>query len=370
MLIKFRPNTSGNGFLGLCRAIETAATAAAGSTPASPSYMTSWQVLSNTEAGGWTVAQTSPSAVATDAHVEITAPSTQSRFRKRFRMTYNESSTTTSTSYYGLFFPVAYFDYQSPNTSTWTEISNRVLARAGYAATTANYYTYLYNIPASDMDWVIAVTQKYLWLVPIDKQNRFAGALVPSGISDIEGIDDWQTNGPEMTFPFTALYTSSSSTGGASDTNIYDYQFHPFQMLYQMSYGYSTVYTNEQPYSQNSSVIYPTTVGSMQFGQCYDDGPRQYYNTYPKIFSRTSVGGRTQTLWPHYFGNPWQVGPIGQLSGIRYYSNQNSTNYTTDGTNWQTLYPEFLDGVTVTDGNGDKWLVFNKYGVMKGVAVK
>lgn len=59
MLIKFKPDSTNGGYKGLFDGIAAAVTAAAGSTPAAPSYVSSWTVIDNTVAGGWSVNENS-----------------------------------------------------------------------------------------------------------------------------------------------------------------------------------------------------------------------------------------------------------------------------------------------------------------------
>ena len=105
MYVRFKvSSTSSNGYgmKGMVETIRAVAAASAGASISQPAGTTMFQVVSNTEAGGWTVDSSTTSASYTysnwTGNIQINSPTNKAGYQKSFRVVTN-SSTSAYSSY-------------------------------------------------------------------------------------------------------------------------------------------------------------------------------------------------------------------------------------------------------------------------------
>jgi hypothetical protein len=349
MFVKFIPSSGGaSGHQGLYNAIKAAGTAAAGETPAKPAGLTYWEVISNTEAGGWTVTSENIStSLNTGLHIEMASPSrlTPDLRRKRFRL-----QVANTNNYYGCSGYVnTYFDWRAAAGDNWSNYGNR--ACTSYTGTTSStrYDTWLYNSRPHQATFWLSITADHMFLVHSINQMSFS----PVGIAEILGADVYYSDHPIKSSTAATFYSTGNNGTNAGEDYHASYMYKPTVNNHDnRNYGYVTTATN---HVNNVSSSISTTEQQMRWLPPFNDNGTNYYNSY---FPRITSKGKRDTLYPVLHGNPW-MNTIGYLAGVRVVGDTtiDYANYDTS----QVYYDVGRQGTVVHDADGKRWAKFNKF---------
>ena len=366
MFIKFKPSSAANGWTGFLNAIHAAATAAAGSTPAAPANVDVWEVLANTEAGGWSLFGTIPTTEANGSNMQLVAPSGQTRFRKRFQIYMNANATNTP----GRIIPKAYFDYDGSESlgiaaGGWDEIASRVMMSNAGAGTAGqnDYRTWFNRYYPWNLTWWISVTQEYLWITYEGIREPYGG--LPFGVANLEGADDYYTNGLELDSDWAAYYPANNSSttldpigydervGKMYSINMYLYNRGQISNSVA-SWSHLTTEVPSQP-----AAIYTNNNITMRLGPNFEHSTAGIYNTRPPLANRTGKAGKQPTLWPITIGNPHVGTPFSNLKGMKVFADRDNQNFDTYFSSAADI--EYNYGKIFTDNSGQKWYVLRSY---------
>lgn len=375
MFVKFKPSSAANGWTGFLNAIHAAATAAAGSTPAAPANVDVWEVLANTEAGGWTLLGTIPTTESTGANMQLVAPSGQTRFRKRFKIHMNNNTQNMP----GRIVPIAYFDYDGSESlgiaaGGWDEIGSRsMMSHTGTAAAGTNdYRTWFNRSYPYNLTWWISVTQEYLWITYQSTASPYGG--LPFGVANLEGADDYYTNGPELDIDWAAFYPGNNSS---TSTDMVGYDERVGKMYTTNMYLYNRGHVSNSVTSwshlntevpSQANAIYTTNNITMRLGPNFEHSTAGVYNTRPPLANRTGKAGKQPTLWPITIGNPHVGTPFSNLKGMKVFADRDSQDFDTFFSSPADI--EYNYGKIFTDNSGQKWHVLrcvNTAGVKRAV---
>lgn len=362
MFIKFKPSSAGNGWTGFLNAIHAAATAAAGSTPAAPANVDVWEVLANTEAGGWTLFGTIPTTESSGSNMQLVAPSGQTRFRKRFKIYMNNNTTNMA----GRIVPIAYFDYDGSESlgiaaGGWDELGSRTMMQHTGTATagTNEYRTWFNRSYPHNLTWWISVTQEYLWITYHGSASPYGG--LPFGVANLEGADDYYTNGPELNTDWACFYPANSLSTSLDALNYEErvgkmysnnaYLYNRGQISNSTaSWSHKTTEVPSQPHA-----IYTQNNITMRLGPNFEHSTAGIYNTRPPLANRTGNAGKQKTLWPITIGNPHVGTPFSNLKGMKVFADRDNQNFDTYFSSAADI--EYNYGKIFTDNSGQKWYV-------------
>ena len=371
MFIKFKPGTTNNGWTGFLNAIHAAATATAGANPATPTHVDQWEVLSNTEAGGWSLYGSIPTTEANGSNMQLVAPSGQTRFRKRFQIYMNSTLTNIA----GRIIPRAYYDYDGSESLAvdgggWDEIASRVMM--GHTGTntagTNDYRTWMNRSYPHNLTWWIAVTQEYLWITYQGSAAPFGG--LPFGVANLEGADDYYTNGTELDIDWAAFYPVNT-TFNTVDTLNYVERVGKLYSINMYLYNRGQISNSTAEWTHNTTevtgqvnAINTTNNITMRLGPNFEHSTASIYNTRPPLANRTGAAGKQKTLWPITIGNPHTGTPFSNLKGMKIFADRDNQDF--DSYFTSTTDIEYNYGKIFTDNSGQKWYVLRCY-VTNGV---
>ena len=366
MFVKFKPSTAYNGWTGFLNAIHAAATAAAGSTPSTPTNVDYWEVISNTEAGGWSLIGSIPTTESVGSNMQLVAASGQTRFRKRFKIHMNTSNTNIA----GRIVPIAYFDYDGSESlgitaSGWDEIGSRIMmALGGTGSSGANDYRTWWNrsYPYT-FTWYIAVTQEYLWISYQTNSAPFGG--MPFGVSDLEGADDYFTNGNELESDWAVFYPYHSNNTSTDASYLGEFVGKTYSQNYNL-YTRSQVSNGSQYWSHlanevsgQANAINTNNPITLRLGPNFEHSTASTFNTRPPLASRTGTAGKQKTLWPVVIGNPHVGQPFTNFKGMKIFADRDNQDFNTYYSSTRDI--EYNIGKVFTDGDGQKWWVMASY---------
>ena len=366
MFIKFKPGTTNNGWTGFINAIHAAATATAGANPATPTHVDVWEVLANTEAGGWTLLGTIPTTEAVGANMQLVAPSGQTRFRKRFKIHMNANATNTA----GRIVPIAYFDYDGSESlgiaaGGWDELGSRIMmSNTGVGTAAQNEYrTWFNRYYPYNLTWWISVTQEYLWITYQGFTEPYGG--LPFGVANLEGADDYYTNGNELDTDWAAFYPANNSST-ALDPIGYDERVGKMYSINMYLYNRGQISNSVANWSHlttevpsQPTAIYTSNNITMRLGPNFEHSTASVYNTRPPLANRTGKAGKQPTLWPITIGNPHVGTPFSNLKGMKVFADRDHQNFDTYFSSVPDI--EYNYGKIFTDNSGQKWYVLRSY---------
>lgn len=373
MLIAFKPTTTNNGLRGLGHAITTACTAAAGSNPAAPSYVDVWRVISDEEAGGWTVESDSLSgstSIVVGDKLRLSAPTKKldgSLRRKYFGMRINSTSTTT---YNWWNFWVRFPERTNQGTTgSGPESTNRYLSTYGATSNaTASHQAWYYNYDPSQGEWLISVTENYLYIF------RPAGNGVDvvqykselCGVADLTGTPDNLLGSSHAYEPFVGFFhghnTNSPATLADGD-NLHDY------LHVGNGPAYPTTISTDENYKwtenrfqflyTNINTSPSTNQAAMDLGPCYDASARNHHNVLHKTV--TASGSKIYSMHPAAVYNPFYGVPYQTIDGLKYLGNYGDLNYDV------TMNPisNDLNFKYFYDENGDRYIANPSMGIVR-----
>ena len=354
MLVKFSCiQDSSYGLRGLLNAIQTIATAPAGTAPAAPAGIQTWAVIANAEAGGWSVdgANNVPDAVTgpnTANFVQISATTPKSgstdygRYKKVFRLNVNQSSGANA----NWWEPIAYASL-GPNNFVSTFYSPA--ANGGTNGSTTGQFT-AFNVsgntaapqrPANGY-FIVASTANYFYIAygpngfyP-GRNNVFNGqALAPIfGIGDLTSgsAADYSVSDPH--FPCAAFMSTgaieqpTSSSWQAYGDRI-GYRFYTYDWQYGTksvdpqgnAYGayYSCWINNNAVNNNNQFALYTNPIlplGPTYLTDSSANGSQSYLYNYDMMYD--STGNLRPSLIDIVLFQPLQNYPFRRLQGVKY----------------------------------------------------
>lgn len=349
------------GFRGVQNALETIATATAGSTPAKPTGVDQWHVIGNTEAGGWTVeSKDTATGTGTYGYITIKSNTPKTNYVKKF--TIDSYSTDYDAS--GYLKPSGQF---SRNGGTTNDFDTPLQYANTYS--TSNHHSLFYNktgmVANSTRWWHISCTENYIWFWFTTMSNQTNAANNFCGMADLNGVPDVYLEGANYYFPAVGFYSSSTSSTvafGSSTTSYYnDYFAHSSSGMYSSSDDYARqIYNaNNVQYTLTSST--PSNNSNWPLGM----GPTYYYNyagsysaaqTYKPLFD--GKGNKSPSLTPVYYFNPFYNMPMTTLHGFKYYEDhqRTSTSYNRHQNGQQ------IQDKIIYDESGDRYVLQTQYG--------
>jgi hypothetical protein len=366
MFIKFKPGTTNYGWTGFINAIHAAATATAGANPATPTHVDVWEVVSNTEAGGWSLYGSIPTTETSGSNMQLVAPSGQTRFRKRFQIYMNTANTNTA----GRIIPKAYFDYDGSESlaigaSGWNELGSRAMMSftSSTVQATDDYRTWMNRYYPYDLTWWIAVTQEYLWITYQGNSPPYGG--LPFGVANLEGADDYYTNGNELDTDWAAFYPVNT-TQASVDAQYYLERVAKMYSTNNYLYNRGQITNSTAEWTHNTTevagqinAINTTSNLTMRLGPNFEHSTASIYNTRPPLANRTGSAGKQKTLWPITIGNPHTGTPFSNLKGMKIFADRDNQNFDTYFTSTGDI--EYNYGKIFTDNSGQKWYVLKSY---------
>lgn len=373
MLIAFKPNTTNSGLRGLGHAITTACTAAAGSNPAKPQYVDVWRVISDEEAGGWTVESDSLSgatSVIVGDKLRLSAPTKKldgSVRKKYFGMRIN----STNTVHYNWWnFWVRFPERTNMGTTSYSsEATNRYLSYQGATSnTTASNQSWYYNYNPHHGEWLISVTENYLYIFrPAGNGTdvvQYKSELC--GVADLTGTPDNLLGSSHAYEPFVGFYhghnVNSPSTLNDGDS-LYDFLWVGNGPAYPQTISTDENYKWTENRSQfiysNTTTGPSTNQAAMDLGPSYDGSGRTFHNTLHKTV--TSSGSKIYSMHPAAVYNPFWGVPYQTIDGLKYLGNFGDANYDA------TMNPisNDLNFKYFYDENGDRYIANPSMGIVR-----
>lgn len=211
MLVKFKPSSTTYGTYGFANAIKTAATAAAGTTPAKPSYVDDWEVLSNTTAGGWSEISTNFSTSGYITELVAPTPKTASVATDEYKGWRVYRSTANGN--YGATYNIASRWVGNVNTVTGSHTDTQNLTYNSGNNTSA-YYRYWQGgtTSLSSNSFYVAVTAEYMWVWKESSSSTNYDDRHMIGISDLSEGTVWDYSAGSKHFPVGGVFTYTTDT--------------------------------------------------------------------------------------------------------------------------------------------------------------
>jgi len=341
MYVRFKVTSgtsNGWGMKGMVETIRAVAAASAGASISQPAGTTMFQVVSNTEAGGWTVDSSTTSAsnnyTSWSGNIQINSPTNKAGYQKSFKVAPN-SSASSGYSYYGALkcsfkaYDGATARYEGP------------MSYNGSNSSSANSSMWMPNggISNSSLTWHFSCTADYayLWFENDGSRSTFHNNF--AGVSELQSVPASYLGTGNAFFPAVGFYSSSNNSSyafGTSTTNVYhDYFTHSLHGSYPNG--------DDGPYDYvNANNIQYTGQGAFTGNDApMALGPGYYYNTannysttynYKPIFN--GDGLKVGALVPAMYFNPYYGIPFTTLAGFYYYEpfERTSTSYLGMGT--------------------------------------
>jgi len=373
MLIAFKPNTTNSGIRGMCTAIQAAATASAGSNPAKPSYVDTWRVISNEEAGGWTVENdvgSGQSSLTTGEKMLLEAPSkkTNGTVAKKYFGLWVSSVTTTHYNWWS--FIVKFPERTNKVETASHESTNRHLTNQGSTAnSTASQQAWYFNYNPSDGEWLISVTENYLYIFrpagngadPVDYKSEICGA------ADLTGTPDNLLGSGHSYDPWVGYFHSfnTNAPGTIADgDNLYDYVHYSHGGA-----GSRAVISGNSNYkwteTRGQTAISMTTSGSTSTtNQVIPLAPSYQKNsnddtTYGKTL--TASGSKIYSMHPAVIYQPFKGIPYQTIDGLKYLGNYGDAEFTSAMNNISNE----LNFKYFYDENGDRYIANPSMGIVR-----
>lgn len=369
MYVRFKVTDSSSsnwyGFKGVQNALETIATATAGSTPAKPTGVDQWYVIGNTEAGGWTVeSKDTATGTGTYGHITIKSNTPKTNYVKKFKI----DSVGTDYDRAGYLKPTGLWsrdggssnDYDTP-----LQYSN--------TTSTSNNHNLFYNTTGVVADanrwWHISCTENYIWFWFTDMSNQANAANNFCGMADLNGVPDVYLEGANSYFPAVGFYSASNNStnafGTSSTGNYYDYFAHSSSGMYSSSDDYARHVYNASNVQYTATSTTPSNSANQPLGM----GPPYYYNntgsynaaqTYKPLFDGN--GNYSPSLTPVYYFNPFYNIPMTTLHGFKYYED----HFRIDDSHKLHQHGQEIQDKIIYDESGDRYVLqtqYNQYGV-------
>ena len=397
MLVKFScANDASYGLRGLLNAINTIVSTPANTVPSAPAGISTWSVIGNAEAGGWTVDGSNlvPDGVTlanTVNYIQISAttPKTSGsdygQYKKTFRMNINSSNNGNTNCYE----PVAYATFGGQNnyvSTFWSTAANGgVVSAATNAYTPFNNLNGTSTVPATGY-YIIASTSSYFYIgyapngFSPGRQDPYTG----NAVTPIFGIGDLTSGAPgdyspsDPHFPCASFNSNNLQEGSANFPNSYGdtigYRFFTYDFQFgtkavdPTGNAYGTQYTSywggNPAGSGNANGTFGKTL--LPLGPTYGaaGASNTYYYNYDMQYDSTN--NLRPSLVDVTLFNPLQNFPLRKLLGIKYaglFSYSDSYNYRS----WlQQSWAEKL----IYDEDGIPWFIVFHQGVPRALRAR
>lgn len=352
MLIRFKPNSTNQGWQGLSNGIITAATAAAGSTPAAPAGMDTWEVLDNTTAGGWTVQNVVADLTnvnQTGEYLRIVADTIKTPidgFQKSIVLNRYEAGATNK------FRGCALIASKVTTGSPFQQIVDRAMSMSTGPSATAVYNRWVDQYYLDQVRYTIAVTKQYLWIFTehyIGSSGQSDNKIV--GISDYTTGTEWDLTPGSLHFPVGGLYSgSTSSTSDIYDNHqIYAYGLHNQGELYGHEFNDLANWLSTYSIKNANNLTNSNTLGLGPYIQSADAVNTTYYfkNNWD------ANGDRRMALQDVAFWNPFNGMSYRELHGLKIVGwDRANNNYDTKRLQYKWMNADGVKYYLVEAGKG------------------
>lgn len=325
MYVRFRVSSStadGRGMRGLVEVIRNVATASAGASISTPGGCTYFQVVSNTDAGGWTVKDSISETYSYSdfrGYIEIENNTNKSGYTKAFRV--DAVAPNSQPTYWGAM-QATFKAYDNSNSRY-----SSVLAYASGASSSTSYHRWMPNLGLynSSLTWHFSCTADYVYLwYELDGGQSSSYSQNFAGVSELNNVPDSYLETGNAFFPAVGFYGSSNNSSyayGTSTTSSYhDYFAHTIHGAYDDA--------DDSPfdYLNNNNIQYSGTGGvtvdnaPIQFGPFYYENTSNAENTsynYKPVYN--GVGEKVGSMTPVFYFNPYRGIPFTTLNGFYYY---------------------------------------------------
>ena len=374
MLIAFRPSADVSGIRGMSEAIVAAATAAAGSTPAKPTYCDVWRVISNEEAGGWTVevsSGTTSTTATVGEKVRLSAPTKKVNgdvAKKYFALRVN-NSTTSNYNWWNFFVKFPERTNRGDNPSY--ESTERYLTDYdNTSSSTVSFQAWYGNRDPNEGEWMISITENYCYIF------RPAGNGVDivtykselCGCADLTGTPDNLLGSSHAYDPFVGFFHGYNTNDPADQNdgdNLFDYIQFSFGGAGNRNYisgnsNYKWVEYRGQAYlSMSAAASNPTSEPVIRFAPHYQGDIRSDDNTYGKTV--TASGSKIYSMHPAVVYQPFKGVPYQTIDGLKYLGNFSDTEFSS---NMKNISNE-LNFKYFYDENGDRYIANPSMGIVR-----
>jgi len=364
MYIKVKVQDNGNcdGGAGLITAVDWAMRAEAGATAnvtalnssSGQGEIVALEVVSNTEAGGWsnTAFYASTSTYDFGGSWQADSHKTGRTFKKRFHI--NRKNTQTNYNNWAPF--MSLYDADSA-----TEVmAENYLTYTKSTSSSSNYGAWFNNSEPDEADWWhVSVTSKYVFFW--SNHTKGVGFERICGVADLAGTPDHFLAAANDQFNSIGFYksaTGATSSAVGTGTTPYHWDFIAYHLTPDAGRQYNnyylqstgTYYTVNGTNPSNNSNIIPWRIG-----------PHHYFNsvnTYTQMIpTRDSSGNKIGSLTPVILFNPFRGIPYQTMEGLYYYTDSALIN-TTEATAYQNQ--KHNDGKIVQDENGDNYMLIKQ----------
>lgn len=357
--VKVQDNSIADGGNGLITAVDWAMTASAATSPDvstlnsgnASGEISSLQVISNREAGGWerVTLMTGAASYAWDGNWQTNSPKTGRSYKKRFGI-----RAITSISTWGNWAP----DFSLYDADTDTLVMNRSKLQFSQSTNTSSDFRVWFG--ASEPDeaswWHISVTDKYCWFW--STHSLAGGYSRIGGIADLAGTPAHKLAAADDTFNSVAFYLSNinaaSSAGVSTTTYKHDFLAYYFANLHSGVYYPNQAVTSTGAYysvsssnHNNAQATFPWRYGPSH----YDQVVGQYSQGAPVFDSTGQLSGN---MMPVVIHQPWYGVPYQTLEGIYYYIDQSVSSSTQANIVADNISN---NGRIVEDSSGDKYVL-------------
>ena len=349
MYVRFKVSSSssnGYGMKGMVETIRAVAAASAGASISQPAGTTMFQVVSNTEAGGWTVDSSTTSASNTYSNwagvIQINSPTNKAGYQKSFRVITN-SPNNGGQSYYG----ALKCSFKAYDGATARYEGNMSYSTSNATSSNAQMWMPNAGIYQSSLTWHFSCTADYayLWFEHDGSRSGFHNNF--AGVSELQSVPASYLGTGNAFFPAVGFYSGSNNSSyyfGTSSTNSYhDYFTHSLHGSWPNGDDGPYDYVNANNIQYTGTGAFTGNDAPMALGPGYYYNSSNNYSTsynYKPIFN--GDGLKVGALVPAMYFNPYRGIPFTTLAGFYYYEpvERTNTSYLAMGT--QTKQSEII----------------------------
>lgn len=366
MYVRFKVSSgssNGHGMKGMVETLRAVATASAGASISQPAGTSEFHVVSNNEAGGWTVADsTSPTYTYNNftGSIRLESPTNKTGYTKSFQVTTNSS--TSNPTYYGALI-CRFLAYDGSTARYNAPLSYNASNSTGTNGT--QMWMPNNGLYQDNLTWHFACTADYVYLWFTHNGDRDGMQNNFAGVSELQNVPSYQLGTGNAFFPAVGFYSGSNNDQffGSSTTSYYhDYYAHSIHGSFPNADDGPFDYVNQNNIQYTGSGGFTTNDQPMQMGPYYYQGAsladNDNYN-YKPIFN--ADGDKVGALVPPMYFNPYRGIPFTTLAGfyyyepfqrsdnsykaIPYYSRQNEIIYDDTGAKYSLQYQKEQYGI-------------------------
>lgn len=363
MYVRFKVSSSsstGYGMQGMIETIRAVATASAGATISDPAGTTQFQVVSNTEAGGWTVDSSTTASTYSysnwNGSIQINSPTNKSGYSKSFRVFANSSSTA-QTNWGSMLCQFKAYDGSSARYT-----ASLVYNASNSTSTSHNMWMPTGGIYNTSMTWHFSCTADYAYLwYELDTSIASGYANNFAGVSELQNVPSSYLGTGNAFFPAVGFYSCSYNASypfGTSTTSYYhDYFAHSIHGSYPNGDDGPSDYYNATNVQYTGTGELSTNDCPGRFGPFYYTGYSNSYGAYNFKPIYNANGEKVGSLIPAFYFNPYKGIPFTTLSGFYYYEPFERFDGSYSSLPYATRQSEII-----YDASGDKYTLQYQYG--------